>query len=256
MFKMQKHTILLITILLWSCVSVFAGEVRITHFLKDSYASGERTVKSSGENAAMFVNAEYAGGMTNTAKFSLYVSPYLVASQGGRYTKHIYIGSQRIVSKLGAQRLIGRGDLLVSIIGDYLTRVQCAFVDTPEVCRINDYIAAQQGYPIPYELPEPRGPYNDSGDGGFESGNSKPGKLDPLFHQVTEMIVNGGDWATISNIQRQFKIEYNRADRIMDQLVRIGIVGQPERAGKPRPVLVHTLEELDEIMTRFNILKK
>ena len=100
MTKIQKHIILLITILLWSCVSVFAGEVRITHFLKDSYASDDRTVKSSGENAAMFVNAEFAGGMTNTAKFSLYVIPYLVANQGGRYTKHVYIGNQRIVSKL------------------------------------------------------------------------------------------------------------------------------------------------------------
>ena len=107
MFKMQKHTILLITILLWSCVSVFAGEVREIHFMRDSYASGERTVKSSGENAAMFVNAEFAGGTTNTAKFSLYVSPYLVANQGGRYTKHIYIGSQRIVSKLGDLKSYG-----------------------------------------------------------------------------------------------------------------------------------------------------
>ena len=64
-------------------------------------ADGERTVKSSGENAEIYVNSEFSGGHTNTAKFSLYVSPYLVASQGGRYTKHIYIGSQRIVSKLG-----------------------------------------------------------------------------------------------------------------------------------------------------------
>ena len=62
---------------------------------------GERTVKSSGENEEIYVNSEFSGGRTNTAKFSLYVSPYLVASQGGRYTKHIYIGSQRIVSKLG-----------------------------------------------------------------------------------------------------------------------------------------------------------
>ena len=107
MQSLQKHIILLVTILLWSCVSVFAGEVRVVHFLKDSYASGERTVKSSGENAAMFVNAEFAGGMTNTAKFSLYVSPYLVANQGGRYTKHIYIGSQRIVSKLGDLKSYG-----------------------------------------------------------------------------------------------------------------------------------------------------
>ena len=64
-------------------------------------ADGERTVKTSGEGELIYVNSEFAGGRTNTAKFSLYVSPYLVANQGGRYTKHIYIGSQRIVSKLG-----------------------------------------------------------------------------------------------------------------------------------------------------------
>jgi hypothetical protein len=83
--KIQKHIILLAAILQWLGISVFAGEVHDIHFLKDSYASGARTVKSSGENAAMFVNAEFAGGTTNTAKFSLYVSPYLVANQGGRY---------------------------------------------------------------------------------------------------------------------------------------------------------------------------
>ncbi len=64
-------------------------------------ADGERTVKTSGENEAIYVNSEFSGGNTGTARFSLYVSPYLVANQGGRYTKHIYIGSQRIVSKLG-----------------------------------------------------------------------------------------------------------------------------------------------------------
>ena len=64
-------------------------------------ADGERTVKTTGEGEQIYVNSEFAGGRTNTAKFSLYVSPYLVANQGGRYTKHIYIGSQRIVSKLG-----------------------------------------------------------------------------------------------------------------------------------------------------------
>lgn len=61
----------------------------------------ERTVKTSGESEQVYVNSKFAGGRTNTAKFSLYVSPYLVANQGGRYTKHIYIGSQRIVSKIG-----------------------------------------------------------------------------------------------------------------------------------------------------------
>ena len=64
-------------------------------------ADGERTVKTSGENEAIYVNSEFSGGNTSTARFSLYVSPYLVAGQGGKYTKHIYVGSQRIVSKLG-----------------------------------------------------------------------------------------------------------------------------------------------------------
>lgn len=64
-------------------------------------ADGERTVKTSGESDQVYVNGIFSGGSTNTAKFSLYVSPYLVANQGGRYTKHIYAGSQRIVSKIG-----------------------------------------------------------------------------------------------------------------------------------------------------------
>ena len=71
----------------------------VTNYWYD--ADGERTVKTSGEGEQLYVNSEFAGGRTNTAKFSLYVSPYLVANQGGRYTKHIYIGSQRIVSKVG-----------------------------------------------------------------------------------------------------------------------------------------------------------
>lgn len=71
----------------------------VTNYWYD--ADGERTVKTSGESEQVYVNSEFAGGRTNTARFSLYVSPYLVANQGGRYTKHIYIGSQRIVSKIG-----------------------------------------------------------------------------------------------------------------------------------------------------------
>ena len=71
----------------------------VTNYWYD--ADGERTVKISGESDQVYVNSEFAGGRTNTAKFSLYVSPYLVANQGGRYTKHIYIGSQRVVSKIG-----------------------------------------------------------------------------------------------------------------------------------------------------------
>ena len=75
----------------------------VTNYWYD--ADGERTVKTSGESDQVYVNSEFAGGRTNTAKFSLYVSPYLVANQGGRYTKHIYIGSQRVVSKIGTLTL-------------------------------------------------------------------------------------------------------------------------------------------------------
>ena len=71
----------------------------VTNYWYD--ADGERTMKTSSESDQVYVNSEFAGGRTNTAKFSLYVSPYLVANQGGRYTKHIYIGSQRVVSKIG-----------------------------------------------------------------------------------------------------------------------------------------------------------
>ena len=80
--------------------SAYSG--RQQHLFSHWYdTDGERTVKTSGENEAIYVNSEFSGGNTGTARFSLYVSPYLVAGQGGKYTKHIYIGSQRIVSKLG-----------------------------------------------------------------------------------------------------------------------------------------------------------
>ena len=80
--------------------SAYSG--RQQHLFSHWYdADGERTVKTSGENEAIYVNSEFSGGNTGTARFSLYISPYLVAGQGGKYTKHIYVGSQRIVSKLG-----------------------------------------------------------------------------------------------------------------------------------------------------------
>ena len=78
----------------------------VTNYWYD--ADGERTVKTSGESDQVYVNSEFAGGRTNTAKFSLYVSPYLVANQGGRYTKHIYIGSQRVVSRLVTSTLMAQ----------------------------------------------------------------------------------------------------------------------------------------------------
>ena len=82
----------------------------VTNYWYD--VDGERTVKTSGESDQVYVNSEFAGGRTNTAKFSLYVSPYLVANQGGRYTKHIYIGSQRVVTNLGNDTLTTYIDML------------------------------------------------------------------------------------------------------------------------------------------------
>ena len=82
----------------------------VSNYLYD--ADGERTMKTSGEGELIYVNFEFAGGRTNTAKFSLYVSPYLVANQGGRYTKHIYIGSQRVVTNLGNDSLTTYIDML------------------------------------------------------------------------------------------------------------------------------------------------
>ena len=88
----------------------------VTNYWYD--ADGERTVKTSGESDQVYVNSEFAGGRTNTAKFSLYVSPYLVANQGGRYTKHIYIGSQRVVSKIGDFYSYGSDPRRIQYVGN------------------------------------------------------------------------------------------------------------------------------------------
>lgn len=91
-------------------------------------ADGERTVKTCGESEQVYVNSEFAGGRTNTAKFSLYVSPYLVANQGGRYTKHIYIGSQRIVSKIGDFASYGADPRRIEYAGNTYTLYYIATV--------------------------------------------------------------------------------------------------------------------------------
>ena len=164
------------------------------------------------------------------------------------------VDSRTILDASGAQHLAGRGDMLISIAGSALTRVQCAFVDTPEVIGINEYIYNQQGYVTPYELPEASVGTDDAGGSeGFDGGDFKAGKFDPLFCAVAEMIINGGDLASTSNIQRQFELGYNRAGKIMDQMERVGIVGPQVKAGKPRQVHVHSIDELNDIITRFNI---
>lgn len=144
--------------------------------------------------------------------------------------------SRTILDQLGANQLIGRGDMLFSINGK-LERVQCAFIDTPEVSDICENIANQVGYSHPYELPE----YVAEG----ESGNyTAIGDRDPLFDEAARFVVST-DTASTSSLQRRYSIGYNRAGKIMDQMEAAGIVG-PAQGGKPRQVLVDpvTLEHI------------
>ena len=153
------------------------------------------------------------------------------------------IDSGIILDQPGAQNLIGRGDLLFST-GSVPTRVQCAFVDTPEVDRINRFIADQQGYPTALILPEPK---IQEGEGGDSSGEAVDlHQLDPLFNECAELVVATGQGST-SMIQRKFQIGYNRAGRIMDQLEAAGIVG-PYSGSKARAVLVTSDSELNTIL--------
>lgn len=150
------------------------------------------------------------------------------------------IDSRTILDRPGANQLIGRGDMLYSTGGDP-QRVQCAFVDTPEVQEICNFISRQPGYLTPYELPE----YVDENEQGSSDGESlAKGDLDPIFEDAARLIVSSQQGST-SLIQRKFKIGYNRAGRIMDQLERAGIVSAQE-GSKPRQVLCIDNMELDQ----------
>jgi len=152
------------------------------------------------------------------------------------------IDSKTILDRPGANQLIGRGDMLFLNGGDPV-RVQCAFVDTPEVERINQYIAQQQGYITPFELPEP----DVDGDGGV-GGNSDVDmkNLDPLFEDAARLIVLNQQGST-SLIQRKFSIGYNRAGRLMDQLEKAGLVG-PAQGAKPREVMIQDEVSLNNLL--------
>ena len=151
------------------------------------------------------------------------------------------VDSKTILDGPGAQQLIGRGDLLFSQ-GESPVRVQCAFVDTPEVEEIVKYIGDQQGYPSAFELPEP----DISGDDADLS-SVDLAKRDSYFEEVSRYVVNSQQGST-SNIQRKFEIGFNRAGRIMDQLEVAGIVG-PAKGSKPREVLIQTDYELDQLLS-------
>lgn len=154
------------------------------------------------------------------------------------------IDSSIILDQPGAQNLIGRGDLLYSA-GNVPVRVQCAFVDTPEVDRINHFIADQQGYPTALILPEPKPQEGEGGDDGG-SADVDLNHLDSMFDEAAEMVVATGQGST-SMIQRKFSIGYNRAGRIMDQLEAAGIVG-PYTGSKARAVLIDSDSELRQIL--------
>lgn len=155
------------------------------------------------------------------------------------------IDSSIIIDQPGAQNLIGRGDLLYSS-GNVPTRVQCAFVDTPEVDRINQFIADQQGYPTALILPEPKLVEGEGTGEEGEVGAVDLNHLDSLFEECAELVVATGQGST-SMIQRKFQIGYNRAGRIMDQLEAAGIVG-PYSGSKARAVLVDSDSELQNIL--------
>ena len=150
------------------------------------------------------------------------------------------IDSRVILDRPGANQLIGKGDMLYLGSAEPV-RVQCAFVDTPEVNDICSYIAKQQSFLHPLYLPEVADPDSD----GAAMGPMDKGKLDPMFADVAKFVVSNQSGST-SMIQRNYSIGYNRAGKIMDQLERMGVVG-PQVGAKPREVLIKdpmTLESL------------
>ncbi len=149
------------------------------------------------------------------------------------------IDSRTILDTGGAEQLIGRGDMLVSYNGE-VTRVQCAFVDTPEVESLVEFIGDQRGYPQPFYLPE----YVDEKE--LESRDFDSGNRDPLFEDAARLIVQSQVGST-SLLQRKMKLGYNRAGRLMDQLEAAGIVGA-NQGSKAREVLFRTDVELEDFL--------
>ncbi len=153
------------------------------------------------------------------------------------------VDSRTILDAGGAEQLIGRGDLLLSFSSELL-RIQCAFVDTPEVEKIVEYIGAQRGYASAFELPEYEG---EEGEGAKEIDLSN---RDKLFEDCARLVVQMQSGST-SNLQRRLNLGYNRAGRIMDQLEAAGIVG-PAAGSKPRDVYFKTDAELEEFLSELD----
>ena len=156
------------------------------------------------------------------------------------------IDSRTILDRPGANQLIGKGDMLF-LQGSDPVRVQCAFVDTPEVERISKYISEQQGYPTAFYLPEY---VDENGGDGSNLDDVDLKRLDPMFEDAARLVVIHQSGST-SLIQRKFSIGYNRAGRIMDQLEKAGIVG-PVDGSKPRQVLCADEMDLEMKLNMLN----
>ena len=152
------------------------------------------------------------------------------------------IDSRTILDAGGAEQLIGKGDMLISYGGE-ITRLQCAFVDTPEVEKICEFIEKQPGYPEPFRLPE----YVDEKE--LEGKDFDSNNRDPLFEEAARLIVTSQMGST-SLIQRRMKLGYNRAGRLMDQLESAGVVGA-NQGSKAREVLFKTEAELSQFLAQL-----
>jgi S-DNA-T family DNA segregation ATPase FtsK/SpoIIIE len=150
------------------------------------------------------------------------------------------VDSRTILDGGGADQLVGRGDMLLSVGGN-MVRLQCPFVDTPEVERVVDFIARQQAYPQPYYLPEYHGDESE-----LDNKSLSLAELDDMIEDAARLVVQNQHGST-SMIQRRLKLGYNRAGRIMDQLEALGIVG-PAEGSKPREVLVYDEMELERYL--------
>ena len=188
--------------------------------------------------------AQTAKSVLDKAAANITVKEGVKANFPGRIAFKVSQGidSKTILDRMGANQLIGRGDMLY-LQGNDPIRVQCAFVDTPEVVDINKFIASQQGYGSPYELPEPK---MEESEMGGEAADVDLTHLDPLFEDAARLIVSNQSGST-SLIQRKFAIGYNRAGRLMDQLEKAGVVGAA-MGSKPREVMIQDEMSLNNLL--------
>lgn len=156
------------------------------------------------------------------------------------------VDSRTVLDTKGAEHLIGRGDMLYAG-GSSITRIQCAFVDTPEVDAIMEHIKAQQCYALPYELPVYEGDNSDDS----AHGDSSDIKFDPMFAKAARYVVEKQEGST-SRLQRAFEIGYNRAGKLSDQLEAAGIVG-PNKGPKGRDVLIQDLGMLERKLQELGL---